>query len=109
MAIKSVSDLNAEIAEAVFAWKGVHCHEGRLIGRKPDRLGRMRTAKVPDYAGDPAAASVIDERMKELGKETPYLKELARLASSEKLPVEWATSEQRARAALSVARKRRKK
>jgi hypothetical protein len=108
MASKSDS-LNAEIAESVFGWESVHSHEGELIGKKPDRLGRMRTAKVPDYAGDPKQASAIDERMNHLGKEALYTKALARLTQKEKLPVEWATPEQRVRAALTVIRIRRKK
>lgn len=108
MASKSNS-LNAEIAETVFGWEAVHSHEGRLIGKKPDKLGRMRTAKVPDYAGEPTLGTAIDERMKELGKEALYLKTLARLTDKEKLPVHWATPEHRLKAALAVVRMKRKK
>ena len=108
MASKSDS-LNAEISEAVFGWESVHSHEGQLIGKKPDKLGRMRMAKVPDYSGDPKHANEIEERIKQLGKEALYTKALARLSQKEKLPVEWATPEQRVRAALTVVRIRRKK
>jgi hypothetical protein len=38
--------------------------------------------------------------MKELGRVETYLKELSRLTSAKNLPAEWATPEQRARAAL---------
>jgi hypothetical protein len=40
--------LDILIAQQVFGWKNVHQHEGgELIGKKPDKLGRWRTAKVP--------------------------------------------------------------
>jgi hypothetical protein len=38
----------AAVAEKVFGWKNVHKHEGKLVGKKQDKLGRWRTAKVPD-------------------------------------------------------------
>jgi hypothetical protein len=66
--------LTAASAEKVFGWKDVHKHEGDLIGKKQDKLGRWRTAKVPDYAQSYA----IDERMKQLGRSERYLKELSR-------------------------------
>ena len=110
MAIKSISsELNAQIAEVVFGWKNVHQHDGELIGKKPDKLGRMRNAKVPDYAGDASQAYAIDERMKQLGKESAYLKELARISRTKDLPPEWATPEQRGRAAVAVLGGRRRK
>jgi hypothetical protein len=37
----------------------------RAIGKKQDKLGRWRTAKVPNYATDAAHAYDIDERMKQ--------------------------------------------
>ena len=64
--------INAEIAKTVFGWEDVNSHEGQLIGKKPDKLGRMRTAKVPNYAGDATLASAIDERIKQLGKDAVY-------------------------------------
>jgi hypothetical protein len=48
----------------VFGWKNVHKHDGELIGKKQDKLGRWRIAKVPDYANDPVQGYAIDERMK---------------------------------------------
>jgi hypothetical protein len=34
-------------AEKVFGWKNVHKHEGALVGKKQDKAGRWRLAKVP--------------------------------------------------------------
>jgi hypothetical protein len=57
------SDLTTETAEKVFGWRSVHKHAGKLVGKKPDKLGRWRTASVPDYAHDTVQAFTIDERM----------------------------------------------
>lgn len=89
-------------AEKVFGWKNVHKHDGELIGKKQDKLGRWRSAKVPDYANDPTQAYAIDERMKQLGRSERYLKELSKITKEKNLPSEWATPEQRSRAALKV-------
>ena len=89
-------------AEKVFGWKNVHKHDGKLIGKKQDKLGRWRSAKVPDYANDPTQAYAIDERMKQLGRSARYLKELSKITKEKNLPSEWATPEQRSRAALKV-------
>ena len=62
------SDLTSETAEKVFGWQKVHKHDGKLVGKKPDKLGRWRTANVPDYAKDTVQAFAIDERMKQLGR-----------------------------------------
>jgi hypothetical protein len=93
-------------AEKVFGWKNVHKHTGELIGKKQDKLGRWRTAKVPDYASDPVHAYAIDERMKQLGHSEQYLKELAKITKANSLPPEWATSEQRSKAAIKVMGKK---
>ena len=61
-------------AEKVFGWKNVHKHDGELIGKKQDKLGRWRIAKVPEYANDPVQAYAIDERMKQLGLSARYIK-----------------------------------
>jgi hypothetical protein len=53
-------ELTKATAEKVFGWKNVHKHDGELIGKKQDKLGRWRTAKVPDYS-DPGVAYAIDE------------------------------------------------
>jgi hypothetical protein len=97
--------LTMETAEKVFGWRDVHEHDGKLIGKKPDKLGRWRTATVPNYAHDVVQAFAIDERMKQLGRMERYLKELARLTKAENLPLEWATPEHRSRAALTVLKR----
>ena len=103
------SELTAAIAETVFGWKNVHKHEGVLVGKKQDKLGRWRLARVPDYANDPNEASAIDKRMKQLGSGELYDKELARITKAAGLPTGWATPEQRSRAALKIVPRKRKK
>ncbi|MGH7796289.1 MAG: hypothetical protein ACREQ2_15575 [Candidatus Binatia bacterium] len=95
-------ELTAVTAEKVFGWKNVHKQDGVLIGKKQDKAGRWRSAKVPDYANDPVHAYAIDERMKQLGRWEAYVKELARMTKAQGLPRDWATPEQRSRAATNV-------
>jgi hypothetical protein len=45
--------LTKAAAEQVFGWKNVHKHGKNLIGKKQDKAGRWRNARVPDYANDP--------------------------------------------------------
>ena len=70
----------------MFGWKNVHKHDGELVGKKPDKLGRSRSAKVPHYSTDPVNAYAIDERMKQLGRSEQYAKELSRIATAKKVP-----------------------
>jgi hypothetical protein len=60
---------------------------------------------VPNYSSDPVQGYVIDERMKQLGRSEQYAKELSRIAKAKKIPVEWASPDQRCRAAIKAARK----
>jgi hypothetical protein len=99
------SDLNALTAEKVFGWKDVHRYAGEFIGKKQDKAGRWRKAKVPPYASDSAHAYAIDERIKQLGRWERYEKELARITKTQNLPREWATPEQRSRAAVKAVGK----
>jgi hypothetical protein len=69
-------------AEKVFGWKNVHKHSGELIGKKQDKAGRWRTAKVSSYCTDLVHAYTIDERMKPLGCSEQYLKEPSRITRS---------------------------
>jgi long-subunit acyl-CoA synthetase (AMP-forming) len=94
--------LNKTIAETVFGWKNVRKKDGVLFGKKQDKAGRWRKAKVPDYAHDPRQAYAIDEHMKQVGRSERYLKELSRITKAKNLPTEWATPEQRCRAALKI-------
>ena len=96
------TELNVETTEKAFGWKNVHKHNGELIGKKQDKLGRCRIAKVPDYANHPVQAYAIDERMKQLGRSARYLKELSQITKANALPSGWATPEQRSRAALKA-------
>ena len=92
--------LTAVTAEKVFGWMGVHKENGKLIGKKQDKAGRWRTARVPAYSTDPVHAYAIDERMKQLGRWERYERELSRVTKAENLPTEWATPEQRSRVAI---------
>jgi hypothetical protein len=94
--------LTTATAERVFGWKSVHKYQGKLIGKKQDKAGHWRSAKVPDYAGDPRLAYAIEERMKNLGRSDGYVKELSRITRATNLPPDWATPEQRCRAALKM-------
>jgi len=97
--------LDAATAQKVFGWKNVHKHEGVLIGMKQDRAGRWRRAKVPNYSTDPVQAYMIDQRMEQLGRSERYLNELSKITRAKNLPADWATPEQRARAALKAVGK----
>jgi len=89
-------------AEKVFGWKNVHRYKDELIGKKQDKAGRWRKARVPDYVNDQRLAYAIDERMKQLGRLEQYLKQLTRITKAKNLPIDWATPEQRSRAALKA-------
>jgi hypothetical protein len=89
-------------AEKVFGWKNVRKQDGELIGKKQDRAGRWRKAKVPDYTNDQRQAYAIDDRMKQLGRWERYNNELSRITKAKNLPPEWATPEQRSKAALKA-------
>jgi hypothetical protein len=60
---------------------------------------------VPSYSTNPVDAYSIDERMKQLGSSEKYLRELSRLTRANRIPADWATPEQRAKAALKTLRK----
>jgi hypothetical protein len=99
-------NLTIETAERVFGWRDVHTHDGKLIGKKQDKLGRWRPEPVPDYANDPIQLLFLEPRIKQLGRWERYLKELRKLTTVGKLPG-WTTPEQRCRAALAAIPKRR--
>jgi hypothetical protein len=107
-------ELDALIAENVMGWKDVRRENigkgGKrnvYRGKKPDKLGRWRSADVRPYSTNPTDAYLIPPRIKELGLWQKYLKELARITHAKRLPVEWATPEQSCRAALAVVKRRR--
>ena len=45
--------LDIVTAQKVFGWKNVHQHDGKIVGKKQDKAGRWRSAKVPSYSTDP--------------------------------------------------------
>lgn len=60
--------LDALTAEKVFGWKKINMHQGALIGRKRDKAGRWRLAKIPYYSTNPIHAYSIEDRMRQLGR-----------------------------------------
>jgi hypothetical protein len=87
----------------VFGWKKVHKQSGALVGKKQDKAGHWRLAKVPHYSTDPVSTYAIDERIKQLGRSKQYVKELSRIATAKKVPVGWASPDQRCRAAIKLS------
>jgi hypothetical protein len=94
--------LDALTAERIFGWKNVHKHEGALVGKKQDKAGRWRLAKLPYYSTNPVHAYLIEERMKQLGRLDRYQKELSKITRAKNIPSDWATPDQRCRAAIKA-------
>jgi hypothetical protein len=94
--------LDALTAEKVFGWKNVHKHEGSLVGKKQDKAGLWRSAKVPNYSTNPLYSYSVENRMKQLGRLDRYQKELAKITRSKNIPSDWATPDQRCRAAIKA-------
>ena len=93
--------LGALTSEKVFGWRNVHQHNdgGGLYDKRQDKAGHWRLAKVLNYSTNPAHAYSIDERMEELGRLDRYEQEITR---STKMPFDWATPDQRCRAAIKA-------
>ena len=100
--IPSGPKLDALTAEEVFGWKNVHNHEGSLVGKRQDKAGHWRRAKVPNYSGNPLHAYAIEDRMKQLGRLDRYQKELAKITHAKDIPSDWASPDQRCRAAIKA-------
>jgi hypothetical protein len=94
--------LDALMAEKVFGWKNVHKHEGSLVGKRLDKAGHWRRAKVPNYSTNPLHAYSIEGRMKQLGRLDRYQKELFKITHSKNLPSDWASPDHRCRAAIKA-------
>jgi hypothetical protein len=96
--------LDALTAEKVFGWRNVHQHNDRggLYGKRQDKLGHWRLAKVPSYSTNPLQAYPIEERMKQLGRLDRYQKELSKITQTTNIPSEWASPDQRCRAAIKA-------
>ena len=93
-------ELDALVAEMVMGWKELERRADRYWGKKPDRAGRLRRAAVDDFSSEPSAAYRLDERMAELGVLESYKNELARITRARNLPADWASPDQRCRAAI---------
>ena len=94
--------MDALTAEKVFGWKNVHEHEGTLVGKKQDKAGHWRLVKVPYYSTNPVHAYPIEERMKQLGRLDQFQKELSKITRSKHIPSDWASPDQRCRAAIKA-------
>jgi hypothetical protein len=94
--------LDALTAEKVFGWKNVHKHEGSLVGKKQDKAGHWRRAKVPNYSTNPLHSYSVENRMKQFGRMDRYQKELSKITRSKNIPSDWASPEQRCRAAIKA-------
>jgi hypothetical protein len=99
-------ELDALTAEQVFGWKDIERRKHQPWGKRRDKAGRWRSARVPDYSTDPTYADEIEGRMRELGLLEPYLRELARTTRAKGLPIDWAPPDQRCRAAIKTRKKR---
>jgi hypothetical protein len=106
-AVPAGPELDALTAERVFGWKEIHGEKHDPQGKRPDKLGRLRSARVPDFSTDPTYAHEIEDRMKDLGLFEPYTKELSRITRAKGVPTDWASPDQRCRAAIKASRKRR--
>jgi hypothetical protein len=100
-------ELDALVAENLMGWKDIQRQADRCWGKKQDRAGRWRRSPVPDYSTEPGNAYLVEERIKELGLSERYGKELAKITHAMKVPTEWASPDQRCRAALRAARIRK--
>jgi len=107
-------ELNAQVAKKILGWKNVHRDHKRgnsdeVLAKKADKAGRWRQTKVPNFSGDIGNIPIIETRLQQLGLFDLYTKELAKIALAKELPVDWATPDQRCKAALSVVGKRSKR
>jgi hypothetical protein len=97
--------LDALTAERVFGWKSVHKYDGALVGKKQDKAGHWRLAKVPYYSTNPVHAYLIEGWLKQLGRLDRYQKGLSKITHSKSIPSEWASPDQRCRAAIKAMAK----
>jgi hypothetical protein len=94
--------LDALTAEKVFGWKSVHKREGAMVGKKQDKAGHWRPAKVPYYSTSPLHSYSVENRMKQLGRMDRYQKELSKITHLNNIPSDWASPDQRCRAAIKA-------
>jgi hypothetical protein len=108
--LPSGAELDALVAERVMGWKDVRAvSKSDYTGKKQDRAGRWRKARVPDYSTDPLLAYEVEERMKELDLLQQYMEELTKIVRTKGLPMDWGTPDQRCKAALKAMHSKRRK
>src|SRR4030095_1928376 len=100
--IPSGPQLDALTAEKVFGWENGPKDVGMLVGKKQDKAGGWRLAKVPYYSTNPVHAYPIEERMKQLGRLDQFQKELSKITRSKHISSDWASPDQRCRAAIKA-------
>lgn len=102
--LKPGPELDALVAEAVMGWKDVRRESGGAgyRGKKPDKLGRFRNARVPPYSTEPREAAAIHPRLETLGRAGKFSKELQKSAHAKGVPAEWAPPDELCRAALKA-------
>jgi hypothetical protein len=97
--------LDALTAEKVFGWKNVHQHDDRdgFYGKRQDKAGRWRSAKIPTYSTETVHAYSIEERMEQLGRLDQYLRQLFRITHANNIPSDFRLSpDQRCGAAIKA-------
>lgn len=101
--------MDAIVAEAVMGWKDVRRESGGAgyRGKRPDKLGRFRNARVPPYSTEPREAAALAPRLEQLGKLPQFRRELERSAHAAGVPAEWAPPDQLCGAALKTLGVRR--
>ena len=80
--------LDALTAEKVFGWRNVHRHDDRDVfyGKRQDKAGYWRLAKVPQYSTNFLNAYSIEGRTEQLGRLDRYLRELFRITHANNIP-----------------------
>src|SRR5215813_8658744 len=80
--------LDALTAEKVFGWRNVHQHDDRdgFYGKRQDKTGYWRLAKVPPYSTNFLNAYSIEGRMEQLGRLDRYLRQLFRITHANNSP-----------------------
>ena len=96
--------LDALTAEKVFGWRNVHQHDHRdgFYGKRRDKAGYWQLAKVPQYSTNFLTAYSIEGRMDQLGRLDRYLRQLFRITHANNIPSNWASPDQRCRAAIKA-------
>src|SRR5437870_1999034 len=84
------------------------CSQARALFTARNKISSVAGGprRFPIFATSPAHASAIEEHMKRLGLLERYNKELSNLTHPKNVPSEWASPDQRCRAAIKTIRNR---